>query len=223
MFIKFKLNISLKDFKINRVIKYFVLSDLIFLGGWGLINPIFAIFVIEKIPGATLMTIGIASAIYWIFRSLTEIVAAIYLDKHEGEKDDFHTLIISLILAGFSAISFLLVNNIPQLFLVMFIQSLAFGLYTPSWAAIFSRHLDKKHYALDWSLDSVMIGIGSGFAGLIGGAIANLWDFQIVFFFTGILSFSSAILLFWVPNLILPKTTTKEPLIRDHTPLNINK
>jgi len=216
---RLKINFNTKDVKINRVIKFLVLSDLFFWGGWGLVNPIFALFIIGKVPGATVFTVGSAVAVYWVVKALFQIPVALYLDRHEGERDDFHALLLGLTLAGFAAMAFLLVESIVGLYVVIFLQAIAYGLYTPSWYAIFSRHLDKEHYSFDWSLDSTTVGIASGVAAFIGGVLATLFGFEAVFIVASIFSFTSAFLLFFIPNLILPKVTTpNQPIIPDHTP-----
>ncbi|TSA46306.1 MFS transporter, partial [bacterium] len=215
------INFNLKDLKVNRLIRYFVMADLFFWSGWGLINPIFAIFVIDKIAGATVVTVGIASAVYWFTKALIQMPVALYLDRHEGERDDFHALVSGLILAGFAAISFVLVTNVAGLYFVVFLQALAFGLYTPAWSAIFSRHLDKKNYAFDWSLDNTGIGLVLGITAFAGAALAEVFGFDAIFVATSVLSFVSAITLIFVPDLILPEVKNEPSNMRDHSPANI--
>ncbi|MFA6365302.1 MAG: MFS transporter [Candidatus Paceibacterota bacterium] len=220
---KMKLTIDLQELKISRVVKFLVVSDLLFLGGWGLIGPLFAIFIFDTIPQATMLIVGGATAIYWFTKSILQLPVAIFLDRVVGEKDDFYALLISLILSGFVAMSFLLVKTVNGLFFVSFLQGIAFAFYTPSWSGIFSRHLDKEHYAYEWSLDSTTIGIAYGITALLGGVIAQYFGFQAVYISVALLSFSSAILLFSVPDLVFPKGVSRESLIRDHTPMNINR
>ena len=166
---RFKVDIHFKiaGLEINRVIRFFVLSDLLFWGGWGLVNPIFALFIVDHIAGATAFTVGLASALYWIVKSVFQIPVALYLDRSSRDHLDLHFLISGLMLAGFVAMSFPIINGSVGLYFLMVLQGLAYGLYTPSWSAIFSRHLDKSHYAFDWSLDSTTIGISSGIAALV--------------------------------------------------------
>src|ERR1700733_1369557 len=95
-----KINIKL-DIKVGRIVKYFVLSDLFLMAGRGFIDPIFSVFIVQKVAGATLATIGIMTGIYFVIRSTLQIPVANYLDKMAGEKDDFFTLIIGLFIAGF--------------------------------------------------------------------------------------------------------------------------
>ncbi|MDE1974942.1 MAG: MFS transporter [Patescibacteria group bacterium] len=217
---RFKVDIPLdfRQARVGRIVKYLILADLFFWGGWGLINPIFALFIVAKVPEATAFTVGAAFAVYWLVKAVWQIPVAIFLDKHEGERDDFNALILGLTAAGFTALVFPLVNNMFWLFVVVVLQALAYGLYTPSWSAIFSRHLDKDHYAFDWSLDSTTIGVASGIAAFVGGAIANLWGFDAVFILTGIASLVSAVLLFSAPHLVLPRTITPGPVIPEHAP-----
>jgi len=72
--------------KINRIIKYLIWSDLIFWSGWGLINPIFAIFIVNKIEGGSAAVVGAASAFYWILKSLFRIPIGVFLDTCPGRK-----------------------------------------------------------------------------------------------------------------------------------------
>ena len=213
-----KININFKSFSVGRVIKFFVLSDLMFWGGWGLINPLLALYITGKIHNATFFTVGSVYSLYWITKSVIQIPIAVFLDKHEGERDDFYTLVAALTLAGFAALLFLIINSIVGLYMVTILQGIAFGLYSPSWSGIFSRHLDKDRYALDWSIDSTTIGLASGVAAFVGGALSKSFGFEIVFILTGFLSLASAFMLLTIPDLILPKPTIRVPFMRKDAP-----
>src|SRR2546427_332129 len=112
---KISININIK---VNRLVKYFILSDLTFLAGWGLLEPIFSVFVVQKIPGANLVTLGILAAIYWVVKSSIQLPLANFFDRTPGEKDDFYGLIAGLFIASFTAFSFTLVNSIASVYLV---------------------------------------------------------------------------------------------------------
>ncbi|MCL4498636.1 MAG: MFS transporter [Chloroflexi bacterium] len=205
------------------MIRFFVTADLLFWSGWGLITPVFALFIVQRVANASILTVGIASTVYWVAKALFQMPVALYLDRHEGERDNFHALVSGLILAGFAAISFVLVRTAVELYFVIFLQALAFGLYTPSWSAIFSRHLDKKNYAFDWSLDSTVVGLVLGITATVGSVIATVFGFNAIFISASVLSFLSAILLVFVPDLILPEAKKEEGPIMDHGPGNIGK
>lgn len=218
---KIKIDINIK---INRVVKFLVLADLIFLGGWSMVQPIFSVFVIKNIPGASLIVLGGIMAVYWLVKSLLQIPVANYLDNHDGEKDDFYALLISLTLAAVAAFMLAITENLWQLFFAQFIYAVAMGFYVPSWSGIFSRHLDDKRFSFDWSLDSTVVGLTSFVAALLSGILAETFGFSFVFFLVGILSLVSAVMLFLVPNLIIPKEKKEEtPVIRDHSVAGINR
>lgn len=218
---RIKININIK---IGRVVKYLALADLLLFGGWGLIQPIFAIFIIEEVTGATVVTVGALAAIYWILKSVLQLPIAKLLDKTPGEKDDFYALVSGLFLASIAAFLFVLANQVWQLYVIQAVYSVAMALYTASWPALFSRHLDKDEVSFDWALDSSAVGLAAGFGGLLGGVIAKTFGFEAVFVLVALFSAASAMVLLWVPDLVLPKThkeTAVPPEIKGKPPTAI--
>jgi MFS family permease len=209
------------SFKINRVVRNFILSDMLLFSGWGLITPIFSIFVLEKVVGATLVVIGTSTAIYWLTRSIIQLPLAGFLDRTDGEKDDFYTLVTGLLLISSSAFAFTIVHNVKELFLVQGLYAVGFALYTPAWSAIFSRHMDKNRIALSWSLNSTSLGISAGIAGFLSGIIAEQFGFKTIFIIAGLFSLLAALIIFIVPDIVIPRMTRKRPVREDHTPLTI--
>jgi len=184
-----------------------------------LVEPILSVYIVSRVAGATLLTVGIASALYWLLRSLVQLPIANYLDRRTGESDDFRVLILSLVLAAGTALAFIVIREPWQLYLVQALHAVAFGTYATAWSAIFSRHLDRDRIAFDWSLDSTAIGLGMGFSGLAGGAVAQWFGFEAIFVATAVLSAAAAVMLFLTPELILPgKQRRGAPFMKDHTP-----
>jgi len=216
---KIRVNINIK---VGRLVKYFIISDFFLLAGWGFIDPIFSVFIVQRIAGATLVTVGIAAAIYWILKSALQIPISNHLDKTSGEKDDFMALVGGLLLAGVSAIAFAWVTTAWELYAVQAVHAVAFAFYFASWPTIFSRHLDKDRVAFDWSLDSTTAGVAAGVTGLLSGLMAEAFGYTSVFVTAGILSFIAAFVLLAVPDLILPKPTTRTVSMMDHTPANLD-
>ncbi len=195
----------LKGPKVNRVVKYFVFADLLFFAGLGFIAPIFSIFIIEDIEGATLLVVGISAAIYWVARSLVQPIIANVIDKKKGEKDDLYVLILGLALTGVVLPIFAFIETITHLYILQIFHGVAFGMYSTSWLVIFSRHLDKKRQAFDWSLDNAAVGLAIAFTSLVGGWLAGSFGFDVAFIIGGVLAIASAFVIFLVPDLILPQ------------------
>jgi MFS family permease len=211
------------NFRIGRVVKYFILVDLALLAGWGLIEPLFAIFIKERINGATLVTIGTAAAVYWLLKSVLQLPIANYLDRHPGERDDFYALILGLLVASATAFSFGFINQPWQLYLAQCLHAVGFALYAAAWPAIFSRHLDPNRISFDWALDSTVAGVSAGVSGFFGGVIASAFGFPAVFLLAGIFTFVSALLLLLVPDLVLPRVLDGASRRREHEPEMIGK
>jgi MFS family permease len=207
----------------NKVVRNFIFADLLLFGGWGLVSPIMAIFVVQKVAGASIVTVGILAGIYWAVRSSVQLPMAVAMEKSETEKDDLYILIVGLLLISASAFWLNFVNTIPKLYVFQAIHALGFAFYAASWAGIFSRHIDKSRAALSWSLDHTFLGVATGIAGFAGGIIASRFGFSTVFVAVGILSFLSAALIFIVPDIIFPSKKSGVAPIMDHSPKTIAK
>jgi MFS family permease len=217
-----KINISI-NLQTNRLVRHFIMADLALLAGWGLIEPILSIYVISEIEGATLITVGTAAGIYWIFKSILQIPIANFLDKKSGEEDDFHILVAGLFIAACAAFLFGFVKEVWHLYIVQLLHAVGFALYVASWPAIFSRHLDKDRVSFDWALDSTAVGIAAGISGFLGSVLASAIGFRAVFALAAIFTLLSAFVLLLAPDLVLPKKVSKESRLKDHTPANLGR
>src|SRR3989344_3740395 len=185
-------------------------SERALCGGWGLIEPIFSIFIIDTVRGATLVTVGISAAIYWVLRSVIQLPLASFLDKYDGEKDDFYALILGIMIAGGSAVLFAFVREPWPLYLAPALHGIGFAFYFVSCPAIFSRHLDKNKFSFEWALDNTAVSVGAGLSAFFGGVISSKFGFPIVFISAGVLSAFAALMLMIVPELLFPKPTTPD-------------
>ncbi len=73
---------------INKIIAVLIASDFLLQAGWGLIGPIFAIFLTGPLHG-TIAIVGFVASTYWITKSLIQPFLAHILDSIKGEIDDF--------------------------------------------------------------------------------------------------------------------------------------
>jgi len=177
---------------INKIIKALILSDFLLQSGWGLIGPIFAIFITEQIKGGSLVTVGLIVATYWIVKSVVQPFIAYYLDIIKGERDDFKFLFAGLLVANLVPLGYLLATEVWHIFLLEFIRAVAMACAVPTWAAIFTRHIDKGWEAFSWSIHSTSFGLASGFAAAFGGIIATFIGFKIIFVLVSLFGLTAA-------------------------------
>ena len=128
---------------VNRVIRVLIASDFLLQSGWGLIGPIFAIFLTQQIQGGNLKMVGLVAASYWITKSLVQPFIAHQLDKNHGEIDDFKFLVAGMYVANLIPLGYIFASQPWHIFALEFIRGLAMACVVPTWSGIFTRHIDK--------------------------------------------------------------------------------
>ncbi len=168
------------------------MSDFMVSGGFGVFAPILAVFVTNQISGGSIATVGIAAAIVQIVKVIFQIPIAHFLDKDHGEYDDFFSMIFGSFLVALVPFLYLFADKIAHVYIIQGLYGLGLAFLVPPWYAIFSRHLDKMNENIEWSIESVSIGIAGALSAGIGGFLAQKFGFNIVFFVGGVVSLFGA-------------------------------
>ncbi len=192
--------------KINKIIKFLIVGDIFLNSGWGLVGPIFAIYLLQDIQGGSAQVAGFATAIFWITKSIIQIPLARYLDRNHGEKDDFLFMIGGLFIAGLVPFGYL-ASSLPwHIYILQVIYAIGMAMAVPAWYAIFTRHIDKGNEAYEWSVYSTVLGFAFGISGALGGLIVGFVGFKVIYFIVGIFTITPSILLLFIKNdLIYPR------------------
>ncbi len=179
--------------KINHVVRTLVLSDFFINAGFSVFAPVFAIFVTKQVSGGSLAVVGFAAAIFQIFKSGLQIPIAKYLDKNHGEYDDFYSMVLGTTLVALVPFLYLFATKATHVYIIQAIYGIGASFAIPPWYAIFSRHLDKMQENVEWSLDSIAIGVGAAASAALGGLLAEKFGFQFVFLLGGMLAIFGAV------------------------------
>ncbi len=174
--------------KINHVIKTLVVSDFFINAGFSIFAPIFAVFVTKQILGGSLQVIGFAAALTQIFKVTLQIPVAKYLDRNHGEYDDFYSMVLGSFLISLVPFLYLFASLPIHVYIFSAIYGMGLAFLVPPWYAIFTRHIDKMKENIEWSMDSVAIGIASAGTAALGGILADKVGFQAVFILGGVLA-----------------------------------
>ena len=176
----------------NIIIQTLIFASFIFEAGFGLFSPVLAVFITQQISGGDIATVGYASAVYWILKSILQVPIGRALDKKEGEYDDFWALFAGHFLMGFVALLYVFVRTPVHLYLVQALLAFGGALVVPSWYGMFLRHVDKKREGFEWSINSSLsFGLGAGGAGAIGGFLAKTYGFPFIFIAGAIIVWAS--------------------------------
>jgi len=189
---------------LNKVIKTLILSDFLLQSGWGLIGPIFAIFITQQLEGS-LATVGFIAATYWFVKSVVQPFIAHFADVKKGEKDDLNLLIYGLLFANLVPLGYLFASQIWHIFLLEAIRGVCMACVIPGWAGIFIRHIDRGWESLSWSIDSTGIGFAAAFAAAFGGIIAASLGFKVIFILISAFGLLSTFILFSIKDQIFAR------------------
>ncbi|GAG17355.1 unnamed protein product, partial [marine sediment metagenome] len=170
---------------INKFIKILISSDFALQIGIGFVTPVFAIFLLNSIENGSAKLAGMAVAIYWLTKSILRIPLAYFLDKKRGEHDDFYTMIIGFFIVSLCYFLYLFAKIPIHIYAIQFLMGIGGALGFTPWYGFFSRHIDKHHENLEWSIEVSVVGFALSGAGLATGIIAEKFGFQPIFIIAG--------------------------------------
>jgi len=173
---------------VNKIIKTLVVGDILFFSAFGLVSPIFAIFITNQIAGATIATVGFAATVNLLVRALLQMPIARYIDKKKGEKDDFFFMIFGSTLISIVPFLYIFIETPIQLYLAQVVLGIGGAVANPGWYAIFTRHIDKNKEGTEWTLENVGVGLAAAAAAALGGVLAKNFGFQNLFLIMGIIA-----------------------------------
>jgi len=174
--------------RVNRVIEYMTLADVLMLSGWGLITPIIAVFFTEQVEGGSVALAGLASTTYFLVKSIFQIPIARIIDIRRGEWDDYKVMIAGSLIITTSAFLYTMVSLPWHVIAIQVLYGFGGALTYPSWLAIFTRHVDRQEMGFEWSLYYTATDLGAAFTAGLGGLLAATFGYNLVFLIVGVLS-----------------------------------
>jgi len=185
-------------FNINKILKVLVASDIIIFSGFGLMSPIFAVFVTEQVVGGTLITVGIAEAIYLASKSLLQIPIGIKIDETKGQKIDFWLAFIGSLLSALAILLYTQATLPVHIYLIELVFGIAGAMAYPAWMGLFSRNLEAGRESSIWGLHSTTTELSSAGAAAVGGFLAEKLGFNYLFLTAGTIALLGSLVLFVV-------------------------
>jgi MFS family permease len=189
---------------ISAVIRFLTLSDIIMLSGYGLMVPIFSIFIIENIEGGTVAVAGIAAAINLLAKSIFQIPFATIIDRIKGERDDFWAIMLGSLACSVMPLFYLVITTPMELYAVQFFYGVASAVTLPAWYAVFTRHVDKERAGIEWGVYMTLTGLGMAVSGAIGGFFAEKFGFAPLFIVISTTTFIGSLFLLGIYKSMKP-------------------
>lgn len=189
--------------KFNDFILTIVISDFFVNSAFAATAPVFAIFITKQIEGGNAAVAGFATSSLWLTKAIFQLPIAKFLDRTDGESDDFKALFLGSFCMSFVPLFYLFVSKPWQLYLAQAFFGLCLAWVVPAWYSLFTRHVDQFRISFEWSLDSVFsVSIATAVSAAFGGLVANTFGFKTLFVLSSILSFSGVFLLLPLRNKI---------------------
>ena len=166
----------------KKIIQLLILSDFFIITGFGLVNPILAVFINQNIIGGSIAAVGIATALFLLTKSLLQIVVSEKFNPRDRNKLLLTgTFLISLVpfLYAFS-------SDIWQIYAIQILHGIGNALAFPAFIGLFTLNVSKKAPGLEWSIYSTYTSLGGGVAALLGGWIASSLGFKMAFLLQGV-------------------------------------
>lgn len=184
--------------KVNNLIKILTFSDVLIVSGWGLTNPLFAVFLTQQIKGGNLELVGLSTAVYCILRSALQIPFARLIDSIKGEIDDFALMATGSVIMSLVPFLYFFATTNVHVLLLQALLGVSSAMVSPGWLAIFTRHIDKNIEAEEWGLYNAVVGLGGALTGALSGFMAERVGFRPMFLIVGIVSVFGTSFLYFV-------------------------
>lgn len=184
--------------KNNRALKVLFTNNSLFVFASALLGPLYAIYV-AKITGGILL-ISITSAVFYIASTLFLVFVSRWGDSI---KEKEYLLIASYFLRAIIYFGFIFLNSSLMLILLQVMAGLAEALGTPTFSALFAKHIDKNEEVMEYSDWSIVANLVTALGILIGGFVASVFGFTVLFITMGILCIIAGLGILIQPRKIL--------------------
>ncbi len=169
----------------NRTIKLLLIADVFTTTGFGLIEPILAIYINGTLTGGSLVAAGLASTLFLITKSAVQLPFSRYVDAHDHK---IKWLLVGTFIISLVPFLYIYATDVMHWFLAQILYGIGAGLAYPTWLSLWSTHLDKKHEGYEWSLYSTSVGIMMAITATLGAVLAESVGYQWTFISVGFLS-----------------------------------
>ena len=177
----------------NKKLLLLILSDVFILSSFGLIAPIFALFITESVDGGSIVAAGLATTIFFVVKSVVQLpLSKYFIDK---EKHKTRSLLLGTLLIIVVPFIYIFSRNVMHIFIAQAVYGFGAALAYPAWFSLFTNYIDKKHKGFEYTLWSTGVGIGAALAAFFGAKIADVLGFKVLFFVVGAIAFLGFLML----------------------------
>ncbi len=178
--------------KINRSLKVLFFLNSIFVFAGSLLGPLYAVYV-SKID-SKIISVSLSWAVFMFSSTLFMYFVSKYGDR---VKEQEYLLAGGFLVRCFAWIGYIFISDLTGLIVLQVILGLGEALGTPSWNAIFAKHLDERKEIMDYSSWNIINNLMIAVATVVGGVVATYLGFNVLFIvmsFLALISFMGTLM-----------------------------
>lgn len=167
------------DFKVDSIIKAFIMAEMFLWSAWHAVAPIIAIFA-ANLPTGNIQTAATAYSVHLISRIVFELSSGRMLMGSRENKKFLLTILGILILTG-GYLLFMISTSVIMFYIAYAVSGVGIGIASPAKNSLFATHLDKDKEAMEWGLLDGVVFFCMAIAATTGGLIADYYGFKFLF------------------------------------------
>jgi len=182
----------------NLALKALFVSNSIYLFAALLLGPLYAVYV-QKIGGGVLL-VSVQQLFFYVSSTIFLLFVARWGDRIR-EKEMM--LVVSYVIRGLGFLSYIFIGSALALILIQVLFGLSESLGTPTFGALFAKHIDKKEEVMEFSDWAMVSNLVMALGTILGGFVVSSLGFNFLFVTIAILCFLSAGWIIFTPKGVL--------------------
>ncbi|HPN15479.1 MAG TPA: hypothetical protein PLF71_05235 [bacterium] len=155
-----------------RWLRALAVSDMMYLTVFGLLAPIFALFLRERIPGVTLLTVGLAEGIYLLTIGILRPFSQLYSKNDLTGWRTQHLLWFGSFFAAMTPFLYLMARDMIDIYVIQILYGVGIVFCEPGWSRLMDKACQYRSFLSTERYNTIGTLTAAGLA-LIGGFIAD--------------------------------------------------
>lgn len=165
----------------NRTLIWLAIADLTAVSAFGLILPIFALFLFDNIPGATIQSVALAQAFFLASKAVFELLFSTFDIKNPpSPKTASQRVALGYLFLASIPLGYAVAQDMGQIFLLQLALGLGVGMVGTTWHDLFTASMDRRWQGSEFTLYRTSVGFACAAAAVLGGVIAQLFGYHIL-------------------------------------------
>jgi len=177
-----------------RWLRALVTGDMFYLTAFGLLTPIFALFLTERIPGANLLTVGISVAVYLAVVGVLRPFSQLYSQNDSSGWRTQNLLWFGSAFVVLTPFLYLLSRDMIDVYVIQLLYGIGIAFCEPAWLRLIDKTCAIRPEDSIERYSAISTLLAAGLA-LIGGFIADQQGVPMLLIYLDVTTLVAALLL----------------------------